>query len=115
MATLTINGTDYTVNYAVKGNDFIHGYVTGGICIVSVEGVTDFSNISYNDTYMSPESCVDERSNIVRKVNGTFTESLKANATDASSTQIRNMYAGTEDMEAGVTDLVSGSVYFVYE
>lgn len=115
MATLTINGTEYTVDRAVKGDDFVHGYDSAGTCLVSAEGVSDFSGISYEGVYMTPDSCVYENSNIVRKVNGVITESLKANATDAETVQIRNMFAGTDDMEAGITDLASGTVYLVYK
>lgn len=34
---------------------------------------------------------------------------------DVTVAQVRNIYAGTADMEAGVTPLASGDIYFVYE
>lgn len=49
---------------------------------------------------------------------GTFAGAVYANAAAASSvatSQVRNIYAGTSDMSAGTSQLVSGVVYFVYE
>ena len=34
---------------------------------------------------------------------------------DVTAAQVRNIYAGTEDMTPGVTPLASGDIYFVYE
>lgn len=50
------------------------------------------------------------------KAGGTMTGTLTAGGTqDPSVSQVRNIYAGTEDMEAGVTSLATGALYFVYE
>ncbi|MBQ6698359.1 MAG: hypothetical protein IJN09_04895, partial [Oscillospiraceae bacterium] len=48
---------------------------------------------------------------------GTFSETgVKAKSgTDYSTARVRNISAGTEDLEAGVSALESGSLYFVYE
>lgn len=48
---------------------------------------------------------------------GTFAETgVKAKSgTDYGTARVRNIYAGTTDMEAGVTALESGAIYFVYE
>lgn len=72
MATLTFNGTSYTVNHAVKGADYIHGYDAEGNCVVSFEGVTNFSAITYSGTYMTPENCLDESCNDVKFHDGSF-------------------------------------------
>ena len=49
---------------------------------------------------------------------GTFAGQVVANAsavTDLTAKQVRNIYAGTTDMEAGVTALTTGDIYIVYE
>lgn len=50
------------------------------------------------------------------KEGGTLSGALIAGGEqDISVSQVRNIYAGTSDMEAGVTPLPTGSIYFVYE
>ena len=49
---------------------------------------------------------------------GTFAGQVVANAsavTDLTTKQVRNIYAGTADMTAGVTELATGDIYIVYE
>lgn len=49
---------------------------------------------------------------------GTLAGKVVANAsavTDLTAKQVRNIYAGTTDMEAGVTPLTTGDIYIVYE
>lgn len=70
MAVITYLGTEYTVDHAVKGADFIHGYDENSVMIVSFEGINDFSGFSYNGTYMEPEHCLAEGCNDVKYVEG---------------------------------------------
>lgn len=70
MAILTYGGESYTVDHAVKGADFIHGYDAEGIMIVSFEGITDFSSFNYDGTYMEPGHCLAEGCNNVKFVDG---------------------------------------------
>ena len=70
MATLTYNGESYTVDHAVKGADFIHGYDANAVMIVSFEGITNFSDFDYDGTYMEPEHCLAEGCNVVKYVGG---------------------------------------------
>lgn len=70
MATLTYNGTSYTVDHAVKGADFIHGYDANAVMIVSFEGIKDFSAFDYDGTYMEPEHCLAEGCNDVKFAGG---------------------------------------------
>lgn len=72
MATLTYNGTSYTVDHAVKGTDFIHGYDANAVMIVSFEGITNFSDFDYDGTYIEPEHCLAEGCNDVKCVGGTW-------------------------------------------
>ena len=49
---------------------------------------------------------------------GTLAGKVQANASAAATVttaQVRDIYAGTEDMTAGTTALASGTLYFVYE
>lgn len=49
---------------------------------------------------------------------GTLAGKVVANAsavTDLTAKQVRNIYAGTADMTAGVTELATGDIYIVYE
>ena len=68
MATLTFNGESYTVDHAVKGEDFIHGYDANSVMIVSFEGITNFADFDYDGTYMEPEHCLAEGCNVVKYV-----------------------------------------------
>lgn len=70
MATLTFNGESYTVDHAVKGADFIHGYDANAVMIVSFEGITNFSDFTYDGTYMEPEHCLAEGCNDVKFAGG---------------------------------------------
>lgn len=70
MATLTFNSESYTVDHAVKGADYIHGYDANGILIVAFDGISDFSAYSYDGSYVNPEACFDETCNIVKYING---------------------------------------------
>ena len=49
---------------------------------------------------------------------GTFAGQVVANeeaTSDLSMAQVRNIYAGAEDMVAGTSSLATGTLYFVYE
>lgn len=49
---------------------------------------------------------------------GTFKDIMKANSTamtSLSTIQLRNIYAGTTDLEDGVSTLAAGVIYLVYE
>lgn len=70
MATLKFNGESFVVDHAVKGTDYVHGYNAAGDCVVAIEGIKDFSIITYDSTYMTPDKCLDEACNTVRFVDG---------------------------------------------
>ena len=63
MPTITFNGESFTVDHAVKGADYIHGFDADGILIVAFDGVANFSAFSYNGTYMNPSDCLAEQCN----------------------------------------------------
>lgn len=73
------------------------------------------SDITDFPTSMTPDSHNQAASTITA---GTLAGKVQANATAAATVtaaQVRNIYAGTEDMTAGTTALASGTLYFVYE
>lgn len=145
MATLTFNGESFEVDHAVKGEDYVHGYNAAGECTVTIDGITDFSVVTYDGTYLDPSACFAEACNEVRYVGGKFitkdgTEvpvaqsshtqaastitagtlagKVQANASAAATVtakQVRDIYAGTSDMTAKSTSLTSGTIYLVYE
>ena len=53
--------------------------------------------------------------NKLDKTGGTLTGNLITNNPAIATAASRNIYAGTTDMEAGVSTLASGSIYFMYE
>ena len=63
MAILTFNGESYTVDHAVKGADYVHGYDAGGVCVVAFENVEDLSAITYDGAFLTPENCAAEKCN----------------------------------------------------
>lgn len=121
MAILTFNGIQYEVDHAVKGSDYINGYDANGAPVVCITGIVDFSAVTYTSEYMSPESCAYEPCNDVVVANGSLetragnTSVKAALGTDYGVARVRNIYAGTEDMTAGVSALNSGDIYLVYE
>lgn len=121
MATLTFNGTSYTVDHAVKGTDYVHGYDAAGVMVVCIGGVVNFNAITYDGSYMTPESCTEDPCNDVICSDGVLktkdgrTAVKAASGTDYSVARIRNIYAGTSDMTAGSSALASGNIYLVYE
>lgn len=72
MAILKFNGESYTVDHAVKGSDYIHGYDAKGNVVVAIEGISSFSGVEYTSTFMSPEECITEKCNFVKHLNGRF-------------------------------------------
>lgn len=70
MQTLKYGGLSYTVDHAVKGVDYIHGYNADGQRIVAFDGVTDFSDFEYTGTYLAPDKCLEEGCNVVKHVDG---------------------------------------------
>jgi hypothetical protein len=70
MAVLTFDNVEYIVDHAVKGPDYVHGYDSNGICICSIEGISDFSVVAYDGVYLTPEVCFAEACNELRHVNG---------------------------------------------
>ena len=70
MATLSFNGESFTVDHAVKGADYVHGYDADGNLIISLDGVSDFSGITYDGTYISPSVCLAEACNDVKFCDG---------------------------------------------
>ena len=75
MATLTFNGESFTVDHAVKGADYVHGYDANGNLVISLDGVKNFSGITYSGTYMSPNDCLAEVCNDVKFCGGSLKKS----------------------------------------
>ena len=65
MAQLTFKDFIYEVDHIVKGSDFIRGYRANGDFVVSFEGITDFSDFSYNCDCLTPDTCFSEKLNDV--------------------------------------------------
>lgn len=70
MATITFCGESFTVDHAVKGSDYVHGYDVRGNIIVSLDGVSDFSGITYDGEYMDPDDCLPEACNDAKYCGG---------------------------------------------
>lgn len=107
MAILKFNGISCTVDHAVKGEDYVHGYDENGNRIVAITGIKDFSSIEYDSGYLSPLVCKEEECNDVK--------SVFPDLEDSGLLQVTNIYAGTTELEVGLSKLPAGSVYLVYE
>lgn len=57
----------------------------------------------------------EEVKDVVKTTGATMTGALFAANGDISIAQVRNIYAGTVDLEAGVSALPEGTIYLVYE
>lgn len=106
MATLTFNGVEYAVDRAVKGTDYVHGYSADGACIVSIEGIADFSLIVYDGDYLSPSACAEEPRNEVVYVDGTLQTK--------SGTKVRSPYAPTSGISTNYTIKSSDGGLFIW-
>lgn len=73
MPTITYNGASFVVDHAVKGADYVHGYSAAGDTILSIDGISDFSVISYDGTFLAPDKCINESCNDLKFVNGALT------------------------------------------
>lgn len=109
MYTLTYNSISYSVNHAVKGRNFIHGYNANGVLVVSFEGVTDFSGFSYSGTYLNPEDCLQEDCNAVKfhdgllkRPDGTSISPVKVTGSGTVTVSLEN---GREYVYTAVTSL----------
>jgi hypothetical protein len=72
MQTLKYGALTYSVDHAVKGADYIHGYDSDGNRVVAFDGVADFSKFEYTGVYLAPEDCLSEPCNNVLHVGGKF-------------------------------------------
>lgn len=125
MATINFRGSKVVVDHAVKGSDYVHGFDASGKLLVSIEGITDFSCVTYDGTYMSPDKCANEPRNEIRHVNGRFVRRdgtivsddnvYDKDAVDEMLSSYAPVTISTTDLTAGTSKLASGSVYFVYE
>ena len=70
MAIITFCGESFVVDHAVKGADYVHGYDADGNLVVSLDGVSNFSGITYDGTYMTPGACLAELCNDVKYCGG---------------------------------------------
>ena len=74
-----------------------------------------WGNVSGKPSSFTPASHNQAASTVTA---GTLAGQVKANASAAATlgnSQIRNIYAGTTDMTAGVSDLPAGDIYFFFE
>lgn len=139
MGILTYFDNSYTVDHAVKGADFIHGYDENAVLIVSFEGIRDFSGFTYDGTYLEPADYLDEGCNDVKvhggslkKADGTVLSPADFGAAEEGHTHDDRYYTetemetkmaekapaytyGTTDLTAGSSALATGTLHFVYE
>lgn len=70
MPTLTYFDMSITVDHAVRGKDYVHGYGSDGTCIATFDGLADVSIVGYDGVFMAPEECVEDPCNNVKHVGG---------------------------------------------
>lgn len=96
MDTLKFGNETYTVDHAVKGNDYIHGYDANGTCVVAFDGITDFSQFTYSGTYMNPDTCAEEACNDVKYCNGKLVTRGGADVSDLLMNHFATVLLGGE-------------------
>ena len=72
MPTITFNGESFVVDHAVEGDDFVHGYDAAGNCIVSLDGIRDMGEVTYDGDYMRLRECLAEPGNTVKYCGGSL-------------------------------------------
>lgn len=85
MATITFMSKSYTVDHAVKGADYVHGYDANGDRVVSIDGISDFGAVTYDGVYISPQDCLEDPCNAVRHCGGRL---VRADGTELSQSDI---------------------------
>lgn len=109
MATITFCGESFIVDHAVKGSDYVHGYDANGNLVVSFDGVSDFSKITYDGEYMDPDDCLPEACNDVKYCGGKLKtrggSDIPAAAVGAAASGHKHSAA---DMTSGVLPYAQG-------
>ena len=110
MPSLSFGGKTYTVNHAVKGPDYVHGYNADGTLLIAFDGVSDFSGFSYNGKYMDPTECATEGCNGTILVGGALKTKDGRSVTPAHigavpTVRTINGYPLTEDVVIKAEDL----------
>ena len=72
MPTITFNGESFVVDHAVEGDDFVHGYDANGNCIISIDGISDMGEVTYDGDYMRLRECLAEPGNTVKFCGGSL-------------------------------------------
>lgn len=111
MAILTFNGESYTVDHAVKGADFIHGYDADSVMIVAFNGITDFSGFTFDGTYMEPEHCLAEGCNDVKFVDGGL---KKADGTTLSPADIGAVNKNGDSIGGNLSFVGNDPVFYLH-
>lgn len=70
MATITFNGESFTVDHAVQGADYVHGYDAESNLVIAFDGVSNLSAISYDGVYVMAGNCLAEPCNDVKYCEG---------------------------------------------
>lgn len=97
-------------------------FVNGGPPALSAEVLNELAQaVEANETtagaaQTAAEAAQATASAALPKSGGTLTGTVTANNnTDYTTPQVRNILASTVDLEAGVSELANGTIYFVYE
>ena len=116
MATITFCGESFTVDHAVKGADYVHGYDADGNLVISLDGVSDFSGITYDGTYISPAVSFAEACNDVKFCDGILkTRDGAAIGATALQALFAAGYTVISDKQCGPefpTDAPDGTIFF---
>jgi hypothetical protein len=78
----------------------------------------DVATKQYVDDGLSAKANTSHTHNVSELLSGTFSGQVIANSTatkDLTTSQVRNIYAGTTDLTAGTSALKTGDIYLLYE
>lgn len=92
--------------------------VTEEVTLPTISSWYDWTNVWHNSLETDITWLIKNGSGLVEHINGAFGGQVKANATAVAAldiAQVRNIYAGTSDLTAGVSTLATGDIYLVYE
>jgi hypothetical protein len=109
MAKLTYGNFSFTVDHAVKGSDYIHGYLADGSLVISLDGITNFGLITYDGEYMSPAECLEEPCNTVKYVAGALVKN------DGTRIDSKIKYGTTTVTDGSASPYAEGTLYVVIE
>lgn len=113
MITVTYNDVSYECTTALKGADYIHLLDADGSCTAAFDGVMDFSAFAISGGDWTTPASADDCYLATIGEDGSIRKG--GHKCSEIGDKAPAYTYGTEDLTAGVSELATGRLHFVYE